>query len=189
MILAAGESRRFAGESKLGATLHTKPLAQFAIDAANASSASDVILVVGHRADELLRGLSLGRARVVRNPDYAAGQSTSLRSGIRAAGDADAAIVLLADQPGVTAALVDALIARQRETGAVAVISSRDGRRSPPALLHRALWPAIDALRGDVGARELLAGRDDLVVLDVPPILASLDDVDHRDDLERLERG
>ena len=187
VILAAGESRRF-GESKLRATLHGRPLVQHAIDAADASSCADVILVVGHRADELLDAARPGRARIVPNPEYAAGQSTSLRAGIRAAGDADAVVVLLADQPGVTAALIDALVERQRTSGAAAVICAHEGRRSPPTLLHRSLWPALESLKGDVGAREILAGREDVAVLEVTPDLGRLEDIDEREDLARLDR-
>ena len=188
LILAAGESRRF-GESKLLAPLRGIPLVQHAIDAANASRCADVILVVGHRADEVLAVAHPGRARVVRNPEYAAGQSTSLRAGMRAAQDADALVVLLADQPGVTAALIDALVERQHETAAAAVICTSRGRRSPPTLLHRALWPDVERLRGDVGARDILAGRTDVATLEVTRDLGLLDDVDEREDLARLDRS
>jgi len=90
------------------------------------------------------------------------------------------------DQPGVTAGLIEALIARQRASGAAAVLCAWEGRRSPPALLHRDLWPAIEALSGDVGAREILAGRDDVAIVEVTPALGSLEDVDTRDDHVRL---
>ena len=188
VILAAGESRRF-GESKLSATLRGRPLVQHAIDAANASSCAEVIVVVGHRADELLATARLGRARVVRNARYAAGQSTSLRAGVAAAGDADAVVALLADQPGVSAALIDALIERQRASASAAVVCSWRGHRSPPTLLHRSLWQAIEHLSGDVGAREVLAGREDVAILEVTADLGHLDDVDEREDLARLDRS
>ena len=188
VVLAAGASRRF-GDAKLLASLGGKPIVQHVIDAANASRAADVLIVIGHRADDLLAAATLGRARVVRNPDHASGQSTSLRAAVRDAGDADAVVVLLADQPGVTAALIDALVATQQETRACAVVCSWQGHRSPPTLLHRSLWPEVDALRGDVGAREILAGRQDVAVLDVAPALARLDDVDRREDLDRLDQG
>lgn len=185
VILAAGESRRY-GDAKLLAPLDGRPLVQHVIDAANASAAQDVIVVLGHEADALLAQVALGRARVVRNAAFAEGQSTSLLAGIRAAEAADGALLLLADQPRVTARLIDAVIARARETRAIAVVCEREGRRSPPTLLHRDLWPELASLRGDVGARELLARRDDIVALEVTPELGALDDVDRPDDLARL---
>ena len=187
VILAAGESRRFGGP-KLLAPLEGRPLVQHVIDAANASKLDEVILVVGHAADDVLAAVRLGRARAVVNHDHAAGQSTSLRLGLRAAASADAVVVLLGDQPRVTPALLDAVVERQRTTGAAAVVSSWRGRRSPPTLLHHDLWPALSALTGDVGARELLAGLDDVAVLEVAGPLGSLEDIDRPEDLARMER-
>ena len=182
VILAAGEGRRFGGE-KLLAPFAGTPLVQRVIDAACASSVDEVVLVLGHAAETLRRSIDPRRSRVVVNEGWADGQSGSLRLGLRAAAGADAAVVLLGDQPRVTAALVDALIARQRASGAVAVICTADGRRSPPTLLHRSLWPEIDELTGDVGAREVLRGRADVVELEVTSDLGSLDDVDRPEDL------
>jgi molybdenum cofactor cytidylyltransferase len=185
-VLAAGEARRY-GSQKLLASLAGRPLLQHAVDAACASSLSPVVIVLGADSDGITAQLEPRRARIVRNPDYASGQASSLRTGVGALGaEADAAVVLLGDQPGVTAALLEALVARQRETGAVAVLCVQDGRRSPPTFLHGDLWPEIAALRGDVGAREVLARRSDVATLNVERAFAKLDDIDTRDDLARL---
>src|SRR2546422_10569947 len=121
VILAAGEARRF-GAQKLLAPLNGRALVQHVIGAANASSLTDVVLVVGADADRIAR-TAMGRARVIGNPDYGTGQASSLQAGLRALREeVDAAVVLLGDVPGVTSALVDSLIAKQRETGAAAVI-------------------------------------------------------------------
>lgn len=188
VILAAGEARRY-GAPKLLVPLAGRPLLQHVVDAANASALGDVVVVVGHAADEVLAGVRLGRARAMLNEAYATGQSSSLRAGLRAATAADAVVVLLGDQPGVRAALLDALVERQRATGAAAVMCSWKGRRSPPTLLHRDLWPAVEALAGDVGAREILARREDVAVLEVTEDLGSLEDVDRPDDLTRIAPG
>lgn len=182
VILAAGESRRYGG-LKLLAPLAGRPLLQHVLDAANASTLDDVLLVVGHAADEILAAVQLGRARAVLNAAYASGQASSLRAGLGAASGTDAVVVLLGDQPGVRPELLAALIERQRISGAAAVMSSRQGRRSPPTLLHRDLWPALEALTGDVGAREVLAGRDDVAVVEVDDRLGRLVDVDRPEDL------
>jgi molybdenum cofactor cytidylyltransferase len=187
IVLAAGEGKRFGGR-KLQAPLDGKPLVQHVIDAANASSLSPVVVVTGSDADALLAGLRLGAARAVHNAEYAHGQAGSLALGLRSVGDADAAVVLLGDQPRVAPALLEALVVRQRESGAAAVVSSSNGRRMPPTLLHRDLWPAVLALTGDVGAREVLAGRDDVVAVEVGGALGALDDVDTPDDHARLSR-
>lgn len=188
VILAAGEAKRF-GAQKLLALMDGRALVEHVIAAANGSTVADVVIVVGADADKVTR-VAAGRARAVRNPEYATGQSSSLQAGLRAlANDMDAAVVLLGDVPGVTTALIDALIATQRERGAPAVVSRWDGRRSPPALLHRDLFPAAMALRGDVGMREVLAGRDDVAVVDVTPELGALGDVDTPEDQARISRS
>jgi molybdenum cofactor cytidylyltransferase len=188
VILAAGEARRF-GSQKLLAPFEGRALVEHVIAAANESSLADVVVVVGADADQVAR-VAMGRARVVENPDYAAGLSSSIKAGLNAlANDIDAAVVLLGDVPGVTAALIEALIAKHKETGNAAVVSRWNGRRSPPALLHRELFEAAMVLRGDVGMRDALAGRDDVAVVDVKPDLGALGDVDTPEDQIRITRS
>ena len=189
VILAAGEARRF-GAQKLLAPLHDRPILQHVIDAANASCLEDVVLVVGANPEALLAGLDLGRARAIRNPDPARGLASSLHAGLIALDERlHGALVLLGDVPGVTTALIDELVARGRETRASAVVSVWRGRRSPPAVLHKRLWPAAFALHGDIGMRDVLAGRDDVSEVEVTPALGALDDVDTREDHDHLARS
>lgn len=186
MILAAGAARRF-GAQKLLAPLDGRPLLQHVIDAANASCLEDVVLVVGANADDLLAHVEVGRTRVIRNPDPARGLASSLQAGLSAL-DArfHAALILLGDIPGVTATLIGELVARGRETRATAIISVWRGRRSPPVVLHKSLWPAAFALQGDVGMREVLGTRADVLEVEVTPDLGALDDVDTPEDYGRL---
>lgn len=188
VVLAAGEGRRF-GSQKLLAPLRARPLLQHAVDAANASGLAPIVVVLGADADAITAGIRTGRARIVRNPDHATGQASSLRVGLRSLDTSDAAVVVLGDQPNVTAALLDALVAAQRSSGAPAVVCVQDGRRSPPTLLHRDLWAEVEALRGDTGAREVLASHRDVVAFDVADGFGRLDDVDTQEDRERLLGG
>jgi molybdenum cofactor cytidylyltransferase len=188
VVLAAGQGLRF-GSQKLLAPLGDRPLLQHALDAANASSLSPIVVVLGADADAIAAGVRTGRARVVHNPDHATGQASSMRVGLRSLDTSDAAVIVLGDQPNVTAALLDALVAAQRSSGAPAVVCAQDGRRSPPTLLHRDLWGEVDGLRGDTGAREVLARHRDVAVFEVAEGLARLDDVDTEEDRERLARG
>ncbi len=187
VVLAAGEGRRF-GSQKLLAPLGDRALLQHAIDAAIASSLSPIIVVLGANAEAVAAGVRSGRAVLVHNPDHATGQASSLQVGLRSLDTSDAAVVVLGDQPNVTAALLDALAGAQRSSGAPAVVCSQDGRRSPPTLLHRDLWEEIHGLRGDTGAREVLARHSNVAVFEVPDGLARLDDVDTQADRERLSR-
>lgn len=187
VILAAGEARRF-GAQKLLAPLGGRPLLQHVIDAANASCLEDIVLVVGPSGGDLLAQLDAGRARVVHNPDPARGLASSLQIGLRGLdSNLHAALVLLGDVPGVTTALIDELVFRGRETRASAVVSVWRGRRSPPVVLHKSLWPAAFALHGDVGMREVLKDQD-VVEFAVTEALGSLDDIDTPEDHARVSR-
>jgi CTP:molybdopterin cytidylyltransferase MocA len=96
--------------------------------------------------------------------------------------------VLLGDIPGVTTGLIDELVAQGRETRAPAVVSVWRGRRSPPVVLHKSLWPAAFALDGDVGMRDVLGGRDDVLEISVTGALGSLEDIDTAADYSRVSR-
>jgi molybdenum cofactor cytidylyltransferase len=186
IILAAGEGRRF-GAQKLLAKLDGRPLLQHVIDAAAASALEDIVIVLGADAGRVAAEIVPGRARLVRNESYASGLASSLQAGLRAIdASSHAALVLLGDMPGVTTELISELMALGKETRSTAVVSVWRGRRSPPVLLHRSLWPAAFALQGDVGMREVLAGRDDVAELVVTARLGSLDDVDTVADHARL---
>ena len=164
VVLAAGEARRF-GSAKQAAVVDGRSLVQHAVDAAAGGGADEVIVVLGARAEVVASALTLPpSARMVVNPDFAAGQSTSLRAGVRAAGDAVAVVVLLADQPGVTAGDVRAVLDGHRATGAPLVRASYRGTPGHPVLLGRELFPEVIDATGDVGARDVLARHVEQVV-------------------------
>ena len=185
VVLAAGASRRM-GQPKQLLALAGRPLVQHAIDAAAGASVDTIVLVLGHEAEAIRSAVTLPpRTRVVVNADYAAGQSTSLACGLAAAGDeTTAAVVLLGDQPHVTAALVDRMLAAFR-AGDDAIVRPvwRDAggaeRPGHPVVLARRVWPAVAALRGDAGARALFAAHPEwvreLVIAGDPP--ADIDDL------------
>ena len=188
VILAAGQAKRF-GSQKLLAPLDGRPLIQHVIDAANASALEDIVIVVGPNADDLLTRVDIGRTRVVRNPDPARGLASSLQAGLSSLDPLlHAALILLGDMPGVTANLIGDLVTRGRDTRATAIVSVWRGRRSPPVVLHKSLWPAAFALEGDVGMREVLGAHADVIELAVTDDLGSLEDIDTPGDHDALAR-
>ena len=187
LVLAAGQGTRF-GATKQLETLRGKPLVQYAVDAASAAGVGEIVVVLGHDAVRVRDALDLpDGARVVVNERHADGQSTSLAAGLRGLDPAsEAAIVLLADQPGIAARHVRALVtAFERDAPEILRIRFRDG--PGPAILARSVWDEVMRLRGDIGARALLdsePGRARWLDIDedAPP------DVDRRVDLERARR-
>jgi len=186
VILAGGTSSRL-GRPKQLLELGGEPLLRHTVRRALASSAADVVLVLGSRAEEI--GAAVGELgqRIVINPDFAAGQSTSMVAGVVALGaDIDAAILMLGDQPTVTPALLDRLIATFEETGAAIEQPRYHGRPGNPVLFRRDLFPELLAVTGDLGAREIIQRRKgDVVWVDLdepaPP------DVDSDEDYEYLK--
>ena len=163
IVLAAGAGRRFGAAPQV-VPYRGRPLAQHAIDALAAAGIDEIVVVTGHDADRVEAALALPpQGRFVRNPDHATGQSTSLAAGLHdLADDSEGAVVLLADQPGVTDAEVRALIETfERTRSRVVRIAYADG--PGPALLSREVFAEAGHLRGDVGARELMASHPDWV--------------------------
>jgi len=176
------------GEPKQLLPVHGRPLLETALAAACESQLDEVLVVLGAHADDIRRSVRLGRARVVINPDYAEGMSTSLKAGIAALGiNVARVVVILGDQPDITAEVVDRLLETQAASGLPAAALSFDGLLHPPVVLARELWSDIEALEGDVGCRALVRGHPELVAAvaaDRPgghPI-----DIDTREDFERL---
>src|SRR5207248_2471941 len=98
--------------------------------------------------------------RAAWNPDSRSGQASSLRVGLQAmAEDADAAVVLLADQPTVRVDAIRAVVATFRRGAGPVVQASYGGVPAHPTLLSRSIWPEVMALGGDEGARALIAAH------------------------------
>jgi molybdenum cofactor cytidylyltransferase len=112
--------------------------------------------VLGHAADEIRAGVDLHGARAVVCADWAQGQAASLRCGLAALASADAVLVVLGDQPGLTPAAVEAVAAADGEEDAVRAIY--DGVPAHPVLLRRPLLDRAHELHGDSGFRDLLSG-------------------------------
>jgi molybdenum cofactor cytidylyltransferase len=141
VVLAAGRSTRFGASNKLLAAVDGEPMVRHAVRAALGSGAAETIVVTGHMAAEVEAALAGLPVRFVRNPDFAEGQSTSVKAGIAAVPeDCEAAVVLLGDMPRVTAATLDRI------------------------LWSRRFFRDLQALTGDTGARQLLAANPEAVV-------------------------
>ena len=118
------------------------------------------VRAVRHEADAVRAAIRDLPVTIVVNPDYALGQSTSIRAGLAAVSpDAVAAMVLLGDQPGIRAGTIDALLDAWPETGAPIVAPRyRDGIGNP-VLFARRVFPELLAVEGDTGAKSVVAAH------------------------------
>jgi molybdenum cofactor cytidylyltransferase len=180
VVLAAGAARRM-GQLKQALPVgpEGEPMVRHAAQAAASAGMAQVVVVLGCQAEAvapLLEGLRVER---VVNPAWENGLSTSVRAGLEALRpEIDAAVFLPVDQPGVTGALLQALVRRHVLTEAPLVVPRHGGQRGTPVLVARALWPELEAVRGDRGGRELIeryAAQVAWLEVADPDLLADLD--------------
>jgi len=185
IVLAAGRSTRMGGPNKMLAEISGRPLVRIAAEEALASQARSVIVVTGNEPERVAAALCGLSVKLVHNPDYAGGLSTSVRVGIAAVpADADGAIICLGDMPKVDARLIDRLLAAyDPEKNALVVVPVINGKRGNPVVWSRRFFPELAALDGDTGARRLIASYQEAVA-EVPVTGdAALTDIDTPDAL------
>jgi CTP:molybdopterin cytidylyltransferase MocA len=188
ILLAAGSGSRFGG-GKLLAAYGGRPLIEASLANLAEAPIDETVVVVGDDAQRLRAVCEPYGVRVVDNPEWRQGQSTSVRAGLLALGpEVRAAVVLLADQPLVGPGAVERLVAAFEE-GAEVAVATYGGRRRNPVLFSRAVWPLLEAeLVGDEGARAVLRRHPDLAT-EVPcDGVGDPADVNTVEDLRGLER-
>ena len=184
IVLAAGGSTRMGRPKMLlpagGGTLLSAavaPLLEAGLDR--------VVVVLGDRAEEVRRGARLPadpRLVLVVCSDWRAGMAASLKRGLEACAEADAVVVALGDQPGVTADRVRRVTAPFGPDRSLVVPVHR-GIPAHPVLFGRSLFPELAALTGDVGAREVIRRHEgEAVRIEIEP----LPDIDTEEDYRRL---
>jgi len=166
IVLAAGRSSRMAPHNKLLVLDRAgRPMVARVVDNLLSSAARPVIVVTGHRAEEVRAALAGRPVQIVHAADYADGLSASLRAGIAAVpGTASAALVCLGDMPLVTGRMIGRLIdAYDPDEGRSVVVPTYRGKIGNPVLWDRRFFPDIAGLVGDVGARPLLERHSEYV--------------------------
>jgi molybdenum cofactor cytidylyltransferase len=183
-VLAAGAGARFQASGgtvhKLLTNVRGRPLLEWALEAVAAAGFDEIVVVTGSAP---LNGVLHGRqVREVHNPAWAGGIATSLTCAVRAAaaGDHEAVVVGLGDQPGVPAAAWRAVAGAPADPPIA--VATYDGRRGNPVRLHRSVWDRLP-VSGDEGARALMRAEPHLVV-EIPCPGAPFD-VDVVEDLDR----
>ena len=185
VVLAAGAGSRFGAPKQL-AVLDGRPLLQHALDAQAGAGLDERVLVLGARAEEVRAAVDPRGARVVVCAGWEEGMAASLRAGLAELPAGTWAVVTLGDQPRIPAAAVRAVAgaARAGAGGAAAVRATYGGIPGHPIALGPAILARVARLRGDVGARPLLAGAA-VHELELGA-LGSPDDVDTPEQLEAL---
>jgi CTP:molybdopterin cytidylyltransferase MocA len=183
VLLAAGNGSRL-GQPKALVELAGSTLAERGVALLRDGGADPVIVVTGAVPVEIPGVIA------VHNPDWGSGMGSSLATGLRALdnGDAEAAVIALADQPLVGAESVRRLVEAFR-LGATVAVAAYDGKPRNPVLIAREHWPAVlELAAGDTGARPFLRTHSELVALIECGDTGRPDDVDTPEDLVRVRR-
>jgi len=184
IVLAAGCSSRF-GTTKLLAKIGDESMIRRVVKSVSSSRVSSVYVVAGHDAARVSQEIIDLCDGIVVNSEYRSGMGSSIASGINSLpANSDGALIVLGDQPLVSPANFDALIEAWSKKRSHAVLSRHAGVLSPPSLFPRSMFPRLESLRGDVGARSSLGvGEYEVVEFDSA---WPLTDIDTREDLKKL---
>lgn len=191
IVLAAGASVRLGQPKQLLrlAAFGGETLIDHAVGVAQAAGVAPIFVVLGASAKEIRRECALRDCVVVRNDAWKEGMASSIRLGIAAVmgnvPDASGAMVLVCDQPALSADHLRKLVNAHRSDPNGIVASRYGGRTGVPAVFPCAVFPALLELQGDQGARAMLQ-QPGLAVRAIELRGGELD-LDSPGDLERLE--
>lgn len=186
VVLAAGSAKRF-GATKQLEPVGGQPLVRRAADLAHEMCGNHTVLVVGHDWRAVAAAARGDGGYIVRNERHEDGLGTSISLAVRCVAHAASAILLLlADQPLITAQHLAALCDAWSGADDEIIATAFAGTMGPPVLFPRATFAELAGLKGDQGAQRLLRdGRYRTRTIVFEPAAT---DVDTQDDLTRLDQ-
>jgi molybdenum cofactor cytidylyltransferase len=189
IILAAGESRRM-GEPKQLLPFGSKTMLECVIDAFDSPKIERILVVLGHKADEIGTRISRTRARVVTNQRYREGMFTSVQAALRALPDGTKLVLIaLCDQPRLQRATVETLVNKFEKERHKILVPIHGGRQGHPLLFAARYAKEIVAMDSALTLKHFLAAHaDDIARVPVADEGVLLD-IDDRADYSRELRS
>jgi cysteine desulfurase/selenocysteine lyase len=176
LILAAGGSSRM-GEQKLLCTLGDETIVRISVETAFKSGVGPVTVVVGSDADKVSEALDGLPVSIAYNEHWHEGQASSINIGVQALKEFEAIIVMVADQPFISADSIRRLVDLYELEHPPLAVSSVAGTRGSPALFASCVFNELLTLQGDQGARQLfIAYAPREVEQDEPDLFLDVDD-------------
>jgi len=156
ILLAAGQSKRM-GEPKQLMPFRQSTIVEQAIDNLLGSAVNEVIVVVGYRAEDVIKAIAAKPIKLAVNPDYEHGMSTSIIVGLkRLHSEVEAVMLALGDQPLVNSQTINRLIDEFRDHDKGIAIPTYQGRRGHPIIFAIKYKEQLLKLKGDVGGRQII---------------------------------
>jgi len=161
ILLAAGESKRMDKPKQLMPLGKTTILEQ-TIDNLLGSRVSEVIVVLGYRAEEVMKKIAVKPIKITINPAYHRGMSTSIVTGLNSVDDrAQAVMLALADQPFIDSPTINRLVEEFFSHNKGIAIPVYRGRRGHPVIFAIKYKEELLELTGDVGGRQIIRQHPD----------------------------
>jgi len=164
VILAAGKSNRLGSPKQL-LKYKGKSLLQHAADAAIGTGLNPVFVITGARTEMMEKELVNYPVQLIHNESWEEGMASSIRCGVDAAEsikpDVDGILFMVCDQPFAETAVLNELIARQKESGMPISACVYDDIIGTPAIYHKSIFPELMSLQGDIGAKKIINTHKD----------------------------
>ena len=165
LVLASGGSSRLGRPKQLERWADTTLLGHI-VDAARRYPVDEVWVVLGAHFEEIIETVDLTDCGVIENPEWSEGIASSLRVGLDALTQmsrAEAALIVIGDQPDIDPKLVDEIVATFMRSPAPVVIPKYRYTWGNPVMVDRSLWPRLMSLEGDEGAQRLFHAHPEWV--------------------------
>lgn len=185
VILAAGSSRRF-GSTKQTLLLDGTPLIKHVVNVARQVCGNRNLIIAGHDWSNVVNAVPTGGSFFAINEQYADGMGSSIALAIKACQfRANAVLLMLCDQPLISAHHLNALIEKWSGDENQIVATTFAETIGPPVLFARGTFADLLALHGDQGANALL--HDPRFDLHTVPFADAAVDIDTPKDLDALQ--
>lgn len=192
IILAAGSSTRM-GKPKQLLMYGSRTFLRHAAEVAVSSVCRPILIVLGAYASQLQSEIDDLPVQSVTNERWADGMGSSIQAGLGAlnandrAGDAEALVLMLCDQPYVKAAVINDLVTAYHSNGKGIIASEYDGTLGVPALFGPEYFAELATMSGAAGAKHIIAAHaSDVVRIPFPK---GTTDIDTPEDYRQLQRA
>jgi molybdenum cofactor cytidylyltransferase len=182
ILLAAGEAKRM-GKMKQLMPFGQSTILEQAIDNLLDSAVGEIIVVVGHRAEEMIKTIAAKPVKIVKNPNYRQGMASSMVVGLSLVDrQAQAVMLTLGDQPFIDSLTINRLIDEFYSHNKGIVIPTYQGRRGHPVIFSIKYKEKLLGVKGDVGGRQIAKDHPDDVLEVAVDSESIIIDIDTRDD-------
>ena len=178
LILAAGSSSRM-GTSKQMLPVEGKSLLAKTISAAIEAKLENIVVVLGSNADEHRIEANDFPVTTILNNDWYKGMGTSIKFGVehfRLQETIKGIVILVCDQPKLSAQIIEALIDKEKQTHKPIIASQYANTLGVPALFMKSAFHKLLTLGADHGAKKIIMqNRDEVGIVEFPEGVIDLD--------------